>query len=322
MLAFFVFAALAALVSIHRPEWITAAWVAPLAIFAVSVLAAVACRPRLRRDPALLGLHLGLLVLILLIGVARLTYLDGAVTLTEGSAFEGVLHVDARGPLHPDGLGRLRFANEGLVEDFADRYRWKATYNRVRWWDEAGASHVAEIGDDSPLLLNGYRIYTTFNRGYSPVFLWEPIGAEPELGTVQLLPDDEFGMANGWQLPNGPEVWVMLDPLQPIVLQRGEQRENMDANRLPHQLVVRLGGQRREILERGGSLELPGGRLTYLELKTWMGYRIVYDFAVHWMASTAAVIVICLIAFYARLIRRPDEGVREYEAASRRKQCA
>src|SRR5262245_31428317 len=118
MLAFFVFAFAGALVAAQRPDWITAAWIPPLAIFAVSLLAAVVTNRRLRRDPALLGLHLGLLAFIALLVVARLTYLDGAVTLTQGTVFDGRLHLDQRGPLHPGGIENLRFANEGFTEDF------------------------------------------------------------------------------------------------------------------------------------------------------------------------------------------------------------
>lgn len=319
MLAFFIFSATAALVSIQRPEWITTIWILPLGIFSVSVLAAVACRPRLRRDPALLGLHLALLVLIVLVGVARLTYLDGAVTLTEGAAFDGSLSVVQRGPLHTGRVESIRFANEGVIEDFADRDRWRATYNRVRWWDERGASGVATIGDDSPLLLGGYRIYTTFNRGYSPVFLWESSrNGSRELGTVQLKADEEFGMSNAWQLPDGPDVWVMLDPQQDIRIERGTRRSNMGADNLAHSLVLRIG-ERREVLALGASLTLPEGRLTYVELKTWMGYRITHDFAAHWLASAAAIIVLCLVAFYARLLRQPEPA---FDSPQLKEHCA
>lgn len=301
MLAFFVFAVVSALVSAQQPDWITAAWIAPLAMFAVSLLAAVATNARFRRDPALLGLHLGLLVFVVLVALSRLTYFDGAVTLTQGTAFEGQLSLDRRGPLHPGAIERLRFANEGFTENFNPRARWLTTYNRVRWWDSAGTSHVAEIGDDYPLVLDGYRIYTTRNRGYSPVFRWLPKEGEEETGTVQLRAG-ELDMANNWRLPGGPEIWAMLNLAEPAELQRGEQRANLGANRLEHRLVIRTG-ERRVFLQPGEAIDFPQGRLTYVSLDTWMGYRMVYDFAMYWMIAATALVVGCMIAFYARLLK-------------------
>lgn len=303
MLAFFVFAAVGGLVAIHAPDWLTVAWVPPLAMFAVSLLAAIATNTRFRRDPALLGLHLGLLALVVLIALARLTYLDGAVTLTQRTAFDGELHIDRRGPLHHGGIERLRFSNEGFAEDFARRLRWKTTYNKVRWWDEQGVSGVVEIGDDAPLLIGGYRIYTTFNRGYSPVFHWQPVHGEEEVGTVQLRADHDFGMANEWQLPGGPEIWVMLDPQEPTAIEQGARRANLGVSDLAHRLVIRIG-ERREVIGLGEGVELPEGRLTYVDLDSWMGYKVVYDLAMYWMASAAAAVVICMIWFYGRLLRR------------------
>lgn len=314
MLAFFVFAGVSALVSMERPEWITAAWSLPLAVFALSLLAAVATNARFRRDAALLGLHLGLLVLVLLIALARLTYLDGAVTLSLGSEFDGRLHLDQRGPLHPGGVERLRFANEGFTEDFNPRARWKSTYNRVRWWDANGDSHVAEIGDDQPLVLEGYRIYATFNRGYSPVFRWQPVQGDEEIGTVQLQAGS-LDMANSWQLTSGPEVWTMIDLPQEAKLQPGERRANMGAEKLDHRLILRVG-DRSESLRPGESMQLPEGRLTYVSLETWMGYRLVYDVAMYWMASATLVVVLCMLAFYARVLTRGWRG-----SAHEEKEC-
>jgi hypothetical protein len=302
MLAFFVFAAISALVSAKQPDWITGAWALPLAIFIVSLLAAVATNARFRRDPALLGLHLGLLVFVVLIAFAWLTYLDGAVTLTQGTAFEGQLHLDRRGLFHPGGIERLRFTNDGFTENFDPRASSTATYNRVHWTDANGTGRAAEIGDDHPLVMGGYRIYTSRNRGYSPVFRWQPIQGAEEVGTVQLRAG-EFDMANNWQLPGGPEIWAKLDLPQPVKLLPGQRRSNLGTTRLTHKLVVRIGA-RREVLQPGESIELPEGRLTYDSLDSWMGYRIVYDMAMYWMIAAAAVVVGCMITFYARLLKR------------------
>lgn len=305
MLAFFAFAAASAVLSIHFPALITAAWCVPLALFAVTLLASILTRPRFRRDPLLLGLHLALLAIVALVGLARLTYLDGAVTLTEdGEPFGGTLDVERRGPWHPATLGRLRFANEGVVEAFDPNERGPAIHSRVRWWDDAGRSHVAEIANDVPLLLDGYRIYATYNRGFSPVFRWQDRGGATDVGAVQLRGDTEFGMANEWTLPNGQSLWVMLDPQRPTLMQPGERRSGLGAASLPHRLVVRRGDAR-ELLEIGQSLSFDEGTLTYVGLRSWMGYRIVYDPVSDWLMAASLVLVLCMILYYRRVLRLP-----------------
>lgn len=305
MLAFFVFAAASAVLSIHLPDLITAAWTVPLALFAVTLLASILTRPRFRRDPLLLGLHLALLAIVALVGFARLTYLDGAVTLTEGGEpFSGALDIEQRGPFHPSELDRLRFANEGVFEAFDANERGPAIHSRIRWWDSSGRSHVAEIANDVPLLLAGYRIYATYNRGFSPVFRWNSKSGETDVGAVQLRGDMDFGMANEWALPNGRTLWIMLDPQRSTLMQPGEQRSGLGAASLPHRLVVRQDGTR-ETLEPGQTLTFDDGSLTYLGLRSWMGYRIVYDPASDWLMGAALMLVMCMTLFYWRTLRVP-----------------
>lgn len=305
MLAFFVFAAAAGLVSIRQPDWITALWIVPLGIFAVALLASIATRPRFRRDPALLGLHLALLCMVILFAAARLTYLDGTASLTEGGEpFDGRLAVDRRGPLHPEKIRHLRFANEATLEDYSPSERWYGTINRVRWWSDDGRTGMAEISNDRPLILEGYRIHPTFNRGYAPVFRWEPRSGEPMLGSVQLRADTQFGMANEWSLPNGEALWIMLEPLQDgaVAIQPGQRRAGLGAAALAHHLVVRHN-EVRTTIQVGESLEFADGRLVYVELRSWMGYRIIYDPSANWLAAAAAFAAACMIAYYWRILR-------------------
>lgn len=309
MLAFFAFAAIGGLLSIRKPEWVTAIWVAPLGVFAVSLLASVTTRPRFRGDPLLLGLHLALLCMVVLFALARLTYLDGAVSLTEGGeVFDGSLQVDRRGPLHAAHIAGLRFANEGTVEDFRTDERWYGTISRVRWWRDNGETGLAEISNDRPLVLNGYRIHPTFNRGYSPVFRWESAQTGTIVGSVQLRADEEFGMANEWTLPNGTKLWVMLESLNgaDVRLKPGERREGLGAATLPHHLIVREANSRRT-LRPGESLEFGNGRLVYLGLRSWMGYRIVYDPTANWIAASALMAVLCMTGYYWRIFRNQGQ---------------
>lgn len=308
MLAFFVFAFASGLISIQRPDWITAAWLAPLGLFSLSLCAAIASRPRFRADAALLGLHLALLALIVLFATARLVYLDGATTLTDGGeAFDGRLDVDRRGPWHPDTIKRLRFANEGVAESFHPGQRWPQTENRVRWWLPDGSSHTALIANDTPLLLDGYRIYPTFNRGYSPVFQWLGDDGHNEMGSVQLRVDTDFGMANEWSLPNGETVWIMLETEERTRMEPGETRTGLGSVDLNHRLVVRFADQRQTLVP-GESIRFAGGTLTYRQLRSWMGYRIVYDPTIPWVTAAALLAVVCMIAYYSKRPAKPLAG--------------
>ena len=288
----------------------TVATVLPLSLLVVNLVASITTQARFRADLPLLLFHLALLALVALLALARLIYFDGATILTTGTAFEGDLVKDSRGPLHGDGVRSLRFANEGFTESFPERGKYHATYSRVRWWDAAGQSHLAEIGDDRPLILDGYRIYATQRRGFSPLFLWQPTAGEAAYGTVQLPDSDagEVGSATSWALPSGPQAWVMLKLNAAPQPQPGEQRSGLGAHEVSHQLVLRVGEQRIE-LRPGGTAELDGGRLSYVRLDSWMGYHIVRDPTEPWLVATILVGIGSMLWFYARLLRKPRGGV-------------
>ena len=277
-----------------------------LILLVLNLAAAIVSNPRFRADLPLLLFHLALLALVVLMALARLIYFDGATILTAGTAFEGNLAKDTRGPLHGQGLRALRFANEGFTEKFPERSKYQVTYNRVRYWDGVGASHLVEIGDDRPLVLDGYRIYATQRRGFSPLFRWQPKVGESTLGTVQLPDrgDNELGPATSWQLPSGPQVWVLLNMEDSPAPAPGGQRNGLGADENAHSLVLRIG-ERRLMMRAGESVELDGGELSYLRLDSWMGYRIVYDPTEPWLVATVLVGIASLLWFYSRLLRRP-----------------
>lgn len=277
----------------------------PLTLLVVNLAAAIATKPRFRADLPLLLFHLALLALVVLFGLARLVYFDGAVMLTAGTAFDSsTLARDLRGPLHGDGVRALRFANEGFTENFPERSKYRETYNRVRWWDESGASQIAEIGDDRPLVLDGYRIYASSRRGFSPIFHWQPANGPESLGSVELPDRDqaEMGPASKLHLPGGMEAWVLLLADAPTIAPGG-QLVDRGSDDVAHHLVLRIGEQRHE-LRQGQSVQLDGGRLSYVRLSSWMGYRIVYDPTEPWLAATVVVAIASLLWFYARLLRK------------------
>ncbi len=279
------------------------ALVVALAGLVLNLLFALWQHPRLRHQWPLLLSHLGLLALVLLAGVGQLAALEGRFELTQGVVFDGRLLDGQAGPWHRDRLAQAAFRHEGFEISYAPGRRRGPTRNTVAWVDEAGQRQQAVIGDHRPLVLNGYRIYTSPNKGFAPVLVWQPDGAaEPVVGVVHLpsFPAQELSQSREWRLPDGREVWVMLRYEDTLI-----DPAAASAFRLPaqHRLVLRLGAQREE-LAPGQRLQLPGGTLVYQGLRTWMGYRVSHDPMLPWLLAAALFTLAALGAHYVQRFRR------------------
>lgn len=301
---FFLLTAGASLAVAQGKMEATALMLAPFGLLTANIGAAIFTSARFRADLPLLLFHLCLVALVALVGLARLVYLDGTATLSAGTAFEGEFQSDKRGLLHHGRLRDVHFVNDGFNEQFFRRGKLRATYNRVRWMDDSGQWHIAEIGDHRPLIMHGYRIYTTRNRGFSPLFLWQPAdGSDSSYGTVQLddAPLETLDPSNKWELPGGIPVRAILNISAPD--ERPDQQKN--ANRytkdLEHMLTLKVRNAS-HALRPGDSVTLPEGTLTYVRLDSWMGYQISYDPTPPWIMATVLLGCFSLIWFYWRRI--------------------
>ncbi|MBI2313874.1 MAG: hypothetical protein HYU77_15360 [Betaproteobacteria bacterium] len=285
--------------------WVTWLMVGPLALFALNLIAAIATHPTIRTQAWLLIFHLALLAIILLVAAGRLTYLKGAIELTEGEVFGGELTRAESGLWHWWRLDRVRFVNQGFTINYAPGVQREHTYNRVRWVDEHGIERTATIGDQTPLVLYGYRFYTSFNKGFAPVFSWYPAGGgAPRRGSVHLpsYPAKEFSQAQGWTLPGNLKVWAMLQ-IDEVIL----DRDKASRFRAPekHRLVLRIGDDRHE-LRPGGRVALPQGVLVYEGLRAWMGYRVFSDWTLPWLLASCALAVVSLaLHFWRKFSAKP-----------------
>ncbi len=272
-----------------------------LGLLTLNLATALVVHPAFRRQLALLVAHLALLALVLLVGVGRLNALDGRFELTQGVEFDGVLIEAAAGPWHGDAAARLaRFAmrHDGFEIDYAPGRRRGATRNPVRWRAADGTAQAALIGDHRPLVLDGYRIYTTSNKGFAPVLTWLPRHGPAVSGAVHLpaYPMHELRQSSAWLLPDGRRVFVMLEIDTPLLDPAGAA-----AFRLPeaHRLVVHSTGQRAE-LGPGDTLDLGSGTLRYDGLRTWMGYRVSYDATLPWLLAAALLAAFALAWHYVQ----------------------
>lgn len=276
---------LAAYKSAAHSDWML---VVPLGVCAVNLACAVLTNAVFRRQTALLVFHLALIAIVLLAAAGRLTYLKGRLELSTGETFAGELSDVSSGPWHRWRLDRVAFTNRGFDIRYNLRVQRDRTSNIVSWTDASGPRE-AVIGDTQPLVLHGYRFYTSPNKGFAPLFTWIPRQGAPRRGTVHLpsYPIHEYRQAQEWT-PPGTEapLWIMLQFDQVLI-----DPDRASQFRLPdrHTLVVRAGAERTE-LAPGGRIDIPQGTLVYEGLTTWMGYAVFSDWTLPWLLAA------CLLA--------------------------
>lgn len=278
-----------------------------LGTLALNLLAMIMTSQRFRLQRPLFIFHLALLAVIVLIALGRLVYLKGQAEVLEGEAFDGRLVSLDAGPWHPWGLDRVSFVNHGFSIAYAPGLKRQETRNKVSWVDETGRRAEATIGDDKPLVLDGYRFYTSWNKGFSLVFEWQASGQAPVLGSVNLpgYPGKALEQAQQWSLPGLPEpLWAMLQFEEDLI------PADRDGHfRLPddYQVVVRYGDQRRELVPGQTTvIDLPGGRLRYVGLRAWMGYQVTWDATIPWLLLASTIAVLSLSwHFWRQFSRQP-----------------
>ncbi|RZI42135.1 hypothetical protein EGT07_15565 [Herbaspirillum sp. HC18] len=288
-----------AAVAVYKLDHSATPWLAvPLLLLAINLIAAVVTNGTFRKQMPLLVFHLALIALVLLAAAGRLTYLNGTAEVTEGAEFGGLSERDA-GPLHRDRLGEVSFVNDGFEITYMAGPTLDSNRNRMHWRDESGNIRTGEIENNLPLTLFGYHFYPTANKGFAPLFLWRPNGGAPVLGAVHLpsYPMNAENQAKTWRPPGaGEDVWVMLDIGETIVPADRPSKFRLPENR---RIVVRHK-EARWTLQPGEEVALPDGVLQYRELRTWMGYKVFYDWTIPWMLASCAVAVLSMSWYFWR----------------------
>lgn len=277
----------------------------PMLLLAANLAAAIVVNPAFRRQAPLLAFHIALLALAVLVAAGRLSYLNGRVELATGEEFAPAQLESDRGPLHYSRLERVSFMNEGFEIDYAPQWKRMETRNRVRWRDAQGVEQAGVIGDQTPLVLEGYRFYTTWNKGFAPVFVWQPLRGEASRGTVHLpsYPIRQFGQQALWTPPGTREQISVKLPLDSELI----DFDNPAAFRLPaqHHLEITHEGKV-HVVAPGDSIALRGGRLRYEALTTWMGYLVVSDWTLPWLLAASVFAALALAwHFWRRFFARP-----------------
>lgn len=299
--------------SLLTPGWAVAV---PLFMLAINLLAAISVRPKFRQNRALLMFHLFLLLLVVLVALGRMTYLRGWVELTEGIPFSGVLAGGEVGPWH-----RWKVADLDLVvEDFSINYspgrlptslteedrsevpavllqaQQNSAQTRFQWRDSDNEVRHTTINDPEPLVLQGYRFSMGNNKGFTPVFGWQPHGQSEQRGAVHLpaYPQNIYTQAQEFDLPGQQHpVWIELQFDEEIISAVEES-----TFRVPREytVVLRLDKQRYE-LKPGESIDFPEGRLRLVEVRRWLGLDVTADWTLPWLLATILAVVLSLAVY-------------------------
>jgi cytochrome c biogenesis protein ResB len=265
--------------------------------------------PRLRREPGLLIFHLALLVLLIAAGLGRLTHFDGHVEVMEGNVFLPTeVVVDSQGTFHPRRLQDITFIQGPFTVDYAPGVKRARTKSEILVDGEFGPAK-RNIGDDVAFIVNGFRFYTTHNKGVAVVLTWLPTKGEEMTGAVHMpgYPLFDWKQDNRWQAPSGPEIrfWLHLDtPL------KEDRAWTLASDKLSGVLVLNTEGRRIE-LRRGESAAVGGGALRFDELRGWMGYRVFFDPTLPWLLGAAIVAVFGLALQFWRKAVPPQRHVSQ-----------
>ncbi len=262
----------------------------PLAFLALNLTAAIFTNQRINRQPGLLVFHIGLLSIIVLAAIGRLSFIDAHMEIAAGQGFTPDLLLEAKqGPLHAGRIDKVRFIQGNYTVDYAEGMQRGLTNSQVLIPDERGQFTSKIVGDDRVLVLEGYRFYTTFNKGFSVVLTWLPDQGMPVTGRINLpsYPLYEYKQDNSWTPPGASPVkfWLQL-----TTGMREDAAWVLDARNARGVLVVSNHEQRVE-LQVGETTRLDGGQLRYDQLTSWMGYKVYYDPTLRWLFFVSIIAV-------------------------------
>ena len=290
------------------------AWIAlPLSVLSVNLLAALIVNPRFRRQSGLLIFHVCLLAVMLLATFGWLSNLKGRIEIMQGQSFNASNVVVLRqGMFHPrERLEKINFQQGPIRVEYAGNLVRGQTESQILLPQEHS---IITIGDNIPLRMDGYRFYTTSNKGYAAVLTWIGSRGDIQQGAIHFpsYPLNDWNQRNDWQTPIGEKLRFEL-LLNKIPPQQDAWVYDRVYNTGALQLVLNNGRTVR--LESGQSVKLKGGELRFEQIRMWMGYDIFYDPMLTWLFATALVGIFGLgWHFYLKLAYSTSSFLNQAEA--------
>jgi len=268
----------------------------PFAGLCVNLLAAVVTRSKIRNQGGLLVFHLALAAIALMAAGGRFFALNGHVEMTQGTAFDPTAVKAKVGFLHPWSLEEVQFIQGPFQINYEMGMNRRDTLSTVFLRENNGQWRPHAVGDDIPLVLNGYRFYTTFNKGFAPILTYRGRDGQDRTGSIHLpsYPLHDYNQGNEWSPPDGsPAVQLWLRIAEPVYFESGAWKFDLPKNPI---LVIETEETRTE-LKPGQSIALSEGTLSFDEVRTWMGYKVFYDPIMAWMLA-ASILAACGLAWH------------------------
>jgi hypothetical protein len=271
---------------------------------------------RLRRQLPLLVFHLALLALVLLAGAGRLLAgrpLRAAQGVDRSTA---VLIAPGRRLAPRRRWRRWRSATRASRSTTRPAANAAPRATRVTLDTGRRPPRSAVIGDHRPLQVDGYRIYTSPNKGFAPVLRWTPPQGEPvsRRRAPAQLSDARAAPVARMDAARRPRVWVMLQIDETLI-----DPDASSAFRVPerHRLVLRMDDDahrtaaRPERADRRRHAHLRGpAHLDGLP-------RQPYDPTLPWLLAAALLAALSLAWHYAALLLSAPEWPAALRRAAR-----
>lgn len=284
LLALLVAGVLATHVLDGLPRWL---YLVPLGGLAVNLFAALLCHRAFRAHSGLLVFHICLLLVLIMLACAQLVAFSGRLEISEDQEFDpGDVQVLEQGVWHRiEWLAGARFRQGS----FEIRYGPGLVRGQTRSTAHLVQGRVMEFGDTRPLELNGYRFYTTANKGFSAVLRFHAGAGSSVMGSVNFpsFPLNDWRQLNEWVTPRGERIRLELMLAPAADKARQWRLDSRALSRLEALVVHTSGGSAR--LRPGESMPVRGGTLVFVEPRLWMGYRIVHEPLLSLILATALI---------------------------------
>jgi cytochrome c biogenesis protein len=271
----------------------------PLWVLSINLLAAILTNRSFRAQTGLLVFHIGLLLLVAIIGLSVLTRFDGHVEVLQGSSFDARdVAITGIGWLHPGNLDEVRFQQGEIRVEYLDGLTRQSTRSTIQFGVK-GALRTLTIGDRLSAEINGYRFVTTPNKGFALLLRWEPAGAEPVYGAIHFpsYPQYDWKQLTDWTAPSGQQLQMELRLAEPV--SRPDRAWVLERPHSDYRVNVRMSDGTTQVIGEGGVLVLEGGMLRVVAVQMWIAYRIDYYPLLPW-AFVAALLAIAGLALHFR----------------------
>lgn len=268
----------------YRDDSASVWWmVIPTMVLASNLLAALVVNPRLRRQRPLLVFHLCLVGIAVLGIVDLLTMFTGRVELSVGQNFVAASVVETRrGPYHELGaLHEVRFTQGHFSVGYAPGLIRGRTMSEVGVRPGDGSSQRSLVGDNVPIEVEGYRFFTTSNKGYAAVVTWLGLDGVEQTGSVHFptYPMREWRQVNELVTPAGETVRFSLEPSRRV---DDGVAWTLDSRSTEAALRAQVDDGSEIELVPGSVVRVDGGALRFDHITMWMGYEIEYRPMLRW----------------------------------------